>query len=111
MDLGDLFSLPVPAGRRRRSTPGEHLAAGVGIVGFPTLVFLIVLFGGLYDSFVAAMIVLPLAFTGAAFLLSRYLQNSPRATAEVTLGCALLCALASAAASLLGTIGSILSGF
>jgi hypothetical protein len=114
MDIFDLlaaapFDLPGMGSRDR--DPRENAVAGISLVGFPLVDFSVVLFAGVYSRPTLALLVLPLLFAAACAVLSRALRISLGAALKTTVGCALLCLLASIFASFLGAIASFYSGF
>jgi multidrug efflux pump subunit AcrB len=113
MDFFDFFALlPIDfPGPRSRHDPAENLSGAVGLGLFPVLAFLLVLLAGVWKHPMVALVVLPLAFAGASLALSRVLQTSTGWTVGLTLGCAVLSAMAGGIALVLATFASFFSGF
>jgi hypothetical protein len=111
LDFLSGFSIGLPGPDSRRHTLAENITGAVGLMAFPTIDFLVALFWDLYKHPFGGMVVLPAAFTLASYLLCRRLQTKTGWTVAVSLGCALLCLVASSAAYLMGVFFSFFSAF
>jgi hypothetical protein len=115
MDFLDLFALLLPLGVPDPSSPGrtpeQSLTAAVGLGLLPVLLFVVVLFAGLWRHPVVALGVLPLAFAVATGALGRVLATGTGWTLAVALGCAVVSALAGGIALMLAAFASFFSGF
>jgi hypothetical protein len=111
LDFTNLLPVSLPGEPSRRQTPEENLTGALGLIVFPAIDFLIVLFGNLYEHSLVAMVVLPATFTLATFLLCRRVETSTAWTVSTTLGCALLCLVTSGVAFLMGLFFSFFSAF
>jgi hypothetical protein len=96
---------------RGTRTPAENTSGLVGLTLFPVLDLVLILATRLHDELVLALLVLPAAFAGAAFLLCSYSRAGHRWALRVTLACAGMCLFASTLGVLLGTVTSLYSGF
>ena len=114
MDFFDIFALlpfGLPGPRDRERSPGELLAAVIAYFVLPLLGFVLVLFAGMWQQPVSAMVGFPIAFAGASVLVCALLNLSTVVTLWMGLACALLTFIVSGIAFLLGVFGSFFSGF
>jgi hypothetical protein len=114
MDIGDLFFIGAASatgGPRRKLSPQENIAYGVGGVLFPLLTFLIVLFGELWRHAVIAMVGLPAVFSVISYYLARRLDTGTGFTWKVTLGCAVSSFVTGAIAWLMALFFSFFQSF
>jgi hypothetical protein len=95
----------------RDATPGERLAAFLGLLLFPLAAAAIVLLTSVHDHPAAALGPLPLGFAVLAWLSCRLAGARPRETLATTFGCLALCVLGGASALLLALVDSLYSGF
>ena len=94
MNFFDVFALPfgLPGPPNRERSPGELLAVVIAYFVLPLLGFVVVLFAGMWQQPVIAMVGFPIAFAGASVVVCALLN---------------LCGVA----FLLGVVGSFFSGF
>ena len=113
MNFFDVFALPfgLPGPPNRERSPGELLAAVIAYFVLPLLGFVVVLFAGMWQQPVIAMVGFPIAFAGASVVVCALLNLSTAVSLWMGLACALSTFIVCGVAFLLGVVGSFFSGF
>ena len=112
MDFLDLLVLMQPPmrSRRRPSSPGERLTYAFATLIFPVLMFVLVLFAGLWAHPLGTL-ALGLAFVASTALVARRLRVGPAETTLAALGCALACFVWGGIAFFLGLLSAFYADF
>jgi len=112
VDLLDLLgAIPQPTGGRgRERSPAENLVYGLAAVGFPLLLFVLVLFAGLAPHPVATLTVAA-ALVLATYVVARALQVGVAKALAAVVTCALSCFVWGGVAFLLAALASFYSAF
>jgi hypothetical protein len=113
MDLFDLFPIVPPQfpGERPGRDPLEQVAAGVAVGLLPLANALLVLFTGLHDHPVVALVMMPLVSATVAYLLARRLSTSVGRSILLGFGCTTACFIGNGCAMLLAVLAGFYSTF
>jgi hypothetical protein len=95
----------------RNLSPAQNLAGGVGAVALPVLGFVLVLFAGLWQHPVIALVLLPAAFVVLSVALSARVGNDSSWTLRVALECAIASVISCGAATFLGALAGFYRDF
>ena len=112
MDLFDLLTaIPTPpGGRGRERSPAENLVYGLATVGFPLLLFVLVLFAGLW-AHPEATLAIAGTLVVATYVVGRLLEVGLAEVLKAVIACALSCFVWGGIAFVLGAFASFYSEF
>ena len=106
-----LTAIPCAVAKKFTDDGASRLAAVIAYFVLPLLGFVVVLFAGMWQQPVIAMVGFPIAFAGASVVVCALLNLSTAVTLLTGLACWLSSFILCGVAFLLGVVGSFFSGF